>query len=76
MRRSIGRYRLRWETLKLDAFADAYCVVNAEGDRLSGLVVDRLASFVVVQHFSAGWFRKLKWLLPAISPRLDGTPAV
>jgi 23S rRNA (cytosine1962-C5)-methyltransferase len=64
--------RLRRETLGLDRITDAYRVVNAEGDGLSGLVADRFASFVVVQLYSAGWFRKLKWLLPALSRRFGG----
>ncbi len=68
--------RFRRETLGLDRFTDAYRVVNAEGDGLSGLVVDRFASFVVVQLFSAGWFRKLKWLLPALSRRFGGATAL
>lgn len=64
--------RLRRETLGLERVTNAYRAVNAEGDGLSGLVVDRYESFVVVQLFSAGWFRKLKWLLPALSRRFGG----
>jgi len=64
--------RFRREVLKLDSVTDAYRVVNSEGDGLSGLVADRLASFVVLELFSAGWFRKLKWLLPAFSRRFGG----
>jgi len=33
---------------------DAYRVVNAEGDLLPGLIVDRYANFLVCQFFSAG----------------------
>jgi 23S rRNA (cytosine1962-C5)-methyltransferase len=33
---------------------DAYRVVNAEGDLLPGLIVDRYANFLVSQFFSAG----------------------
>ncbi|MBI3847620.1 MAG: class I SAM-dependent rRNA methyltransferase [Planctomycetes bacterium] len=61
--RAIG---FRRRKLDLERITDAYRVVNAEGDGLSGLVVDRFASFVVVQLFSAGWFRLLRWLLPAL----------
>jgi len=63
---------LRRETLALDKITNAYRVVNSEGDHLSGLVVDRYASFIVVELFSAGWFRKLKWLLPTLSRKLGG----
>jgi 23S rRNA (cytosine1962-C5)-methyltransferase len=62
----------RRDQLGLDRVTDAYRVVNSEGDGLSGLVADRLGRFIVVQLFSAGWFRKLKWLLPALSKRFGG----
>jgi len=62
----------RRQELELDPVTDAYRIVNSEGDGLSGLVADRLGGFVVVQLFSAGWFRKLKWLLPAVSRRFGG----
>jgi 23S rRNA (cytosine1962-C5)-methyltransferase len=48
---------LRRELLKLDAVSDAYRVVHSEGDGLSGLVVDRFGSTLVVEFFSAGMFR-------------------
>lgn len=64
--------RLRRQTLGLDRITTAYRVVHAEGDGLSGLVVDRLGDFAVVELFSAGWYRLLGWLLPALSRRLDG----
>jgi 23S rRNA (cytosine1962-C5)-methyltransferase len=63
----------RRRRLDLDRTTSAYRVVNAEGDGLSGLVVDRFASFVVVQLFSAGWFRLLRWLLPALGERFPGS---
>lgn len=49
--------QLRRETLKLDDVTDAYRVVHSEGDALSGLVVDRFGSSLVVEYFSAGMFR-------------------
>jgi 23S rRNA (cytosine1962-C5)-methyltransferase len=48
---------LRRELLSLDAVTDAYRVVHSEGDGLSGLVVDRFGSTLVVEFFSAGMFR-------------------
>jgi 23S rRNA (cytosine1962-C5)-methyltransferase len=62
----------RRKDLRLDRVTDAYRLVNSEGDGLSGLVADRMGRFIVVQLFSAGWFRKLGWLLPALSRRFDG----
>jgi 23S rRNA (cytosine1962-C5)-methyltransferase len=47
--------RRRW--LKLDACADAYRLVHSEGDDLSGLVVDRFGSALVLEFFAAGMFR-------------------
>jgi 23S rRNA (cytosine1962-C5)-methyltransferase len=63
---------LRRETLALGQSTNAYRLVNSEGDHLSGLIVDRYAGFLVVELFSAGWYRKLKWLLPALSRKLGG----
>jgi len=45
------------QSLKLDT--DAYRVCHAEGDGLSGLVVDRYAGVVSVEIFSRGWFLML-----------------
>ncbi len=49
---------LRRDVLQLDRTTDAYRVVHAEGDGLSGLVVDRFAGTLVVEYFSAGMFRQ------------------
>ena len=48
---------LRRDLLQLDRVTDAYRLVHAEGDGLSGLVVDRFANTLVVEFFSAGMFR-------------------
>jgi 23S rRNA (cytosine1962-C5)-methyltransferase len=48
---------LRRKLLNLDAVTNAYRVVFSEGDGLSGLVVDRFGSTIVVEFFSAGMFR-------------------
>jgi 23S rRNA (cytosine1962-C5)-methyltransferase len=50
--------KLRREVLKLDAVTDAYRVVHAEGDGLSGLIVDRFANTLVIEFFSAGMFKQ------------------
>ncbi len=47
--------RRRW--LNLDACTDAYRLVHSEGDDLSGLVVDRFGSAIVLEFFAAGMFR-------------------
>ena len=48
---------LRRDALGLDSAADAYRLVHSEGDGLSGLVVDRFGSVLVLEFFSAGMFR-------------------
>ncbi len=48
---------LRRQYLGLDAVTDAYRLAHSEGDGLSGLVVDRLGSIIVLEFFSAGMFR-------------------
>ena len=52
--------RRRW--LALDAVTDAYRLVHSEGDDLSGLVVDRFGSTIVLEFFSAGMFRQRQTL--------------
>ena len=56
-RRIARAVELRRNWLNLDAVSDAYRVVHAEGDGLSGLVVDRFGSTVVLEIFSAGMYR-------------------
>jgi 23S rRNA (cytosine1962-C5)-methyltransferase len=47
---------LRRDLLRLDSVSDAYRLVHSEGDGLSGLVVDRFASTIVMEFFSAGMY--------------------
>ena len=44
--------------LRLPDVTDAWRVVHAEGDGLSGLVVDRYGSVAVASLFSLGWLRR------------------
>jgi 23S rRNA (cytosine1962-C5)-methyltransferase len=48
---------LRRDWLGLDAVTDAYRLVHSEGDELSGLVVDRFGSTLVLEFFAAGMYR-------------------
>jgi len=54
LERAIG---FRRHVLRLDASTDAYRLVHSEGDELSGLVVDRFGSVMVMEFFSAGMWR-------------------
>jgi 23S rRNA (cytosine1962-C5)-methyltransferase len=49
---------LRREWLKLDEVTNAYRLVHSEADELSGLVVDRFGSTIVLEFFSAGMHRQ------------------
>ncbi len=56
--RRLGRaVALRRERLGLDSITDAYRLVHAEGDGLSGLVVDRFGPVLVLEFFAAGMYR-------------------
>jgi 23S rRNA (cytosine1962-C5)-methyltransferase len=50
---------LRRTWLGLDAVTDSYRLVHSEGDGLSGLVVDRFGSTLVIEFFAAGMYRFL-----------------
>ncbi len=66
--RKIGRaVELRRDVLKLDAVTDAYRVVHSEADGLSGLIVDRFGSTLVLEFFSAGMFRQREAIQAALS---------
>jgi len=56
-RRLARAVELRRKWLNLDAVTNAYRLVHSEGDGLSGLVVDRFGSTVVLEFFSAGMVR-------------------
>src|SRR5437588_2277441 len=58
---------LRRKWLGLDAVSDAYRLVHSEGDGLSGLVVDRFGSTIVLEFFAAGMYR----FRPAIQQALE-----
>lgn len=63
---------LRAEFLKLDAVANAYRVVHAEGDGLSGFVVDRYGDVLSAEVFSLAMFERSQALL-ALLHALLGT---
>ncbi len=63
---------LRRQVLKLDEVSNARRVVHAEGDGLSGLVVDRYDDLLVVEFFSAGMFRHREWIYAALRVHFPG----
>ena len=58
LRRISSADRLRKKVLRLPEVTDAYRIVHAEGDDLSGLIVDRLGDCIVCEYHALGF-----WLL-------------
>lgn len=67
---------LRREVLQLDRITNAYRVIHAEGDGLSGLVVDRFGDVLVVEAFALGMYQRAEALLDLLSPLCDTQHAV
>jgi 23S rRNA (cytosine1962-C5)-methyltransferase len=61
---------LRRSTLGLDRETDAYRAIHAEGDGLSGLIVDRLADVLSVEIFSLGMYQRIGPILGLCADRL------
>ena len=53
-----------------DSRTDAYRLVHSEGDDLSGLVVDRFGSALVLEFFAAGMIRLRTMLQDILLPEL------
>lgn len=62
--------QLRRDLLRLDVVTDAYRVVHAEADGLSGLVVDRFGDVLSAEAFSLGMFQRAGALLERLGERL------
>jgi 23S rRNA (cytosine1962-C5)-methyltransferase len=61
-------------SLQLDATTDAYRLVHAEGDGLSGLIVERYADCLAFEFFSLGMYQRRTDLIGHLSRAL-GAPA-
>ncbi len=64
---------LRRRTLHLDLCTDAYRLVHAEGDGLSGLTAERYADHVVLEVFALGVFQRADMLSRLLREEL-GSP--
>jgi 23S rRNA (cytosine1962-C5)-methyltransferase len=62
--------RLRREVLKLDDVTDSYRVVHAEGDGLSGLVIDKLGDVLSVECFALGMYQRAEAIVALLAPML------
>ncbi len=58
--------RLRRDIYRLDEVTDSYRVIHAEGDGLSGLIVDRFGDVLVVAFYAAGMWRMQHWVFDAL----------
>lgn len=65
-RRVIRAVSLRRSLLNLDQTTNAYRLIHAEGDGLSGLIADRFGEYVVLELFSLAWFQRLDMVQDAI----------
>jgi 23S rRNA (cytosine1962-C5)-methyltransferase len=64
---------LRRDWLDLDSVSDAYRLVHSEGDGLSGLVVDRFGSTIVMEFFAAGMYRFRSAIESALASHYPGS---
>jgi 23S rRNA (cytosine1962-C5)-methyltransferase len=62
---------LRRELLRLDEITDAYRVIHAEGDGLSGLVVDRYGDVLSAEVFSLAMYQRSQAVLARLAQLLD-----
>ena len=60
--------RLRREVLKLGEATDAYRVVHAEGDGLSGLMIDKLGDVLSVECFALGMYQRAEAIVQLLAP--------
>ena len=61
---------LRRALLGLDRETDGYRVIHAEGDGLSGLIVDRYADVLSVEVFSLGMYQRIGPILGLLADRM------
>lgn len=64
---------LRRDWLALEASTNAYRVIHAEGDGLSGLIVDRYDDVLSAEVFSLGIYHRIGPLLERVGARLGTT---
>jgi 23S rRNA (cytosine1962-C5)-methyltransferase len=62
--------RLRRDVLRLDDVTDSYRVVHAEGDGLSGLVIDKLGDVLSAECFSVGMYQRAEAIVQLLAPML------
>ena len=61
--------RLRRDVLRVDAESDAYRMVHAESDGLSGLVIDRFGDVLSAEAFSLGMYQRAPMILERLAEK-------
>jgi len=61
---------LRRDFLKLDNASNAWRVIHAESDGLSGLVVDRFADVLSAEIFGLGMYQRAERLMPMLAEQM------
>ena len=59
---------LRRDMLRLEETTDSYRVIHAEGDGLSGLMVDKLGDVLSAEAFSIGMYQRAEAILALLAP--------
>lgn len=67
---------LRRDVLNLDETTDAYRVIHAESDGMSGLVVDRLGDVLSAEAFTPGMHQRAHEILARLAPLCGTTHTV
>jgi 23S rRNA (cytosine1962-C5)-methyltransferase len=60
--------KLRREMLRLDEASDAYRLIHAEADGLSGLVIDKLGDVLSAECFSLGMYQRAQAIVELLGP--------
>ncbi len=60
--------------LRIDEVTDAYRLVHAEGDGLSGLIVEKYADVLVFEIFSLGMYQRCSMLAQILNHHFFGEP--
>jgi 23S rRNA (cytosine1962-C5)-methyltransferase len=62
--------RLRRDILRLESESNAWRVIHAESDGLSGLVVDRFGDVLSAETFGLGMYQRASLLMPMLSEEM------
>jgi 23S rRNA (cytosine1962-C5)-methyltransferase len=60
--------KLRVETLKLNEATDSFRLIHAEGDGLSGIVIDKFGDVLSLECFSIGMYQRAEALVRLLAP--------